>query len=51
MSPLRLPLQLLLTILAGWFNRQPLDVIEYLKEENRLLKERMSGQRTSLVRA
>jgi putative transposase len=45
MSPLRLPLQLLLTMFAGWINRQQLDVIEYLKEENRLLKERLGGRR------
>ena len=25
--------------LAGWINRQQLDVIEYLKEENRVLRE------------
>jgi hypothetical protein len=30
---------------AGWINRQQLDVIEYLKEENRLLKERMGRRR------
>jgi transposase InsO family protein len=30
---------------AGWINRRQLDVIEYLQEENRLLKERLSGRR------
>jgi hypothetical protein len=30
---------------AGWVNRHQLDVIEYLHEENRVLKERMSGRR------
>ena len=39
------PLQFLLTLLAGWINRRQLDTIEYLQEENRLLKERVSGRR------
>ena len=26
---------------AGWVNRHQLDVIEYLQEENRVLKERL----------
>jgi putative transposase len=39
------PLQFLLILLAGWINRQQLDVIEYLKQENRLLKERLGGRR------
>jgi transposase InsO family protein len=28
-------------MLAGWVNRHPLDLIDYLQEENRLLKERI----------
>ena len=43
MSPL--PLQLLILMFAGWVNRGQLDVIEYLKEENRVLKERLGGRR------
>ena len=39
------PLQFLLTLLAGWINRRQLEAIEYLKEENRLLKERLGGRR------
>ena len=39
------PLQLLLVIFAGWVNRRQLDVIEYLQEENRVLKERLGGRR------
>ena len=31
-------LNLMLMIFAGWVNRHQLEVIEYLKEENRLLK-------------
>ena len=30
---------------AGWVNRHQLDVIEYLQEENRVLKERFGGTR------
>jgi len=45
MSPLLLPLQMLLLTFAGWVNRHQLDVIEYLQEENRVLKERMGGRR------
>jgi putative transposase len=45
MSPLLLPFQLVLLMFAGWVNRHQLDVIEYLQEENRVLKERLSGRR------
>jgi len=45
MSPLDLPLQLLLLMFAGWVNRHQADVIEYLQEENRVLKERLGGRR------
>jgi putative transposase len=30
---------------AGWMNRHQLDVIEYLQEENRVLRERLGGRR------
>jgi hypothetical protein len=30
---------------AGWLNRHQLDVIDYLQEENRVLKERLGGRR------
>ena len=36
---------MLLIMFAGWVNRHQLDVIEYLQEENRVLKECMSGRR------
>src|SRR3979490_554895 len=39
------PLQLLLVTFAGWVNRRQLDVIAYLQEENRVLKERLGGRR------
>ena len=37
-------LQLLLMMFAGWVNRQQPEVIEYLQEENRLLKERLGDR-------
>jgi hypothetical protein len=42
---LPLPLQMVLLMFAGWVNRQQLEVIEYLKEENRVLKDER-GRRT-----
>lgn len=45
MSPLLTSLQMLLSVFAGWVNRHQLDVIEYLQEENRVLKERLGGRR------
>ena len=38
-------LPLLLMMFSGWVNRRQVDVIEYLKEENRILKERLGGKR------
>ena len=32
-------------LFAGWVNRHQLDLIDYLQEENRLLKERLGGRR------
>jgi len=37
------PLQVLLVTLAGWVNRHQQHVIEYLVEENRVLKEQVKG--------
>ena len=42
------PWQLLLTILAGWVNRQQQDVIEYLRTENQILKEKLGRRRILL---
>ena len=39
----RLPLQLLMLIFAGWMNRHQQAAIEYLQEENRLLREQLGG--------
>jgi hypothetical protein len=43
------PLQVLLVILAGWINRHQQQVIEYLVEENRVLKGQMKGHRLRLT--
>jgi hypothetical protein len=43
------PLQVLLVTLAGWVNRHQQHVIEYLVEENRVLKEQMKGRRPRLT--
>src|SRR5438552_2910896 len=39
------PLQFLLMRMAGWVNRRQLDVIDYPKEENRVLRESLGGRR------
>src|SRR4030095_10753550 len=43
------PLQVLLVTLAGWINRHQQHVIEYLIEENRLLKGQLKGRRLRLT--
>ena len=40
-----LQLQLLVLIFAGWVNRSQQNVIEYLEEENRVLREQLGGKR------
>jgi len=37
--------QFLVMTLAGWVNRFQQDAIEYLKEENRVLREQLGGHR------
>src|SRR5215472_9729345 len=39
------PFRLLLICLAGWVNQQQQDVIDYLQEENRVLREQLGGKR------
>ncbi len=34
---------ILVVALAGWLNRQQQDVVEYLQEENRVLREHLMG--------
>ena len=48
MSFLLQPWQLLLLIAAGWVNRQQQQVIDYLRTENQVLKEKL-GKRRSLL--
>ena len=40
--------QFLLLVLAGWVNRQQQDVIDYLREENRVLWGGLRGKRLRL---
>jgi putative transposase len=42
-------LQVLLVTLAGWVNRHQQHIIEYLVEENRVLKEQVKGRRLRLT--
>ena len=44
-------LRILLVALAGWVNRHQLEAIEYLREENRVLKEHLNGRRLRLTDA
>ena len=39
------PFRLLLVSLAGWLNQQQQDVIDYLQEENRVLRDQLGGKR------
>ena len=43
------PLRLLLVTLAGWVNRHQQEVIEYLVEENRVLREQLRGRRVRVT--
>jgi putative transposase len=43
------PVQVLLVTLAGWVNRHQQHVIEYLVEENRVLKGQLEGRRLRLT--
>ena len=39
------PFRLLLISLAGWVNQRQQDVIDFLQEENRVLREQLGGKR------
>ena len=43
------PLQILLFTISGWVNRRQQDMIAYLVEENRILKEKLKGRKLSLT--
>jgi hypothetical protein len=49
MIPDLYPLQLLLVTIAGWLNRYQQHVIEYVMEENRVLKAQVKGRRFRLT--
>lgn len=39
------PLQFLLLTFAGWMNRHQAEVVAYLQEENRVLRDQLGGRR------
>jgi len=43
------PLQVLLATVSGWMNRRQGEILEYLIEENRILKEQLKGKRLRLT--
>jgi len=45
------PWHILLVVLSGFINRQQQDLIAYLQEENRVLREKLSGKRIILNQA
>ncbi len=45
------PWQILVAALAGWITRQQDSVIEYLREENRVLKQQLGRRRLRLTDA
>jgi len=49
MAPVLQPWQLIVSILAGWINEHQQAAIEYLREENRVLKEQLGGKRLRLT--
>jgi len=44
-----LPLQLLLLTFAAWANRHQARIIDYLQEENKVLKEQLDGKKVNLT--
>jgi hypothetical protein len=39
------PFRFVLIALSGWMNQQQLELINYLREENRVLREQLGGKR------
>jgi hypothetical protein len=39
------PFRFLATVVAGWANQRQQDALEYLREENRVLREQLGSQR------
>jgi len=42
------PMAIILTMVAGWINRQQTEVIEYLLEENKILRDKIGSNRILL---
>jgi hypothetical protein len=42
------PFRFVLMVVAGWMNERQLQVIDYLREENRVLREQLGGRRVRL---
>ena len=42
------PMSMLLMMLAGWINRRQQEAIEYLREENKILREKLGPKRILL---
>jgi len=42
------PFRLLVVSIAGWLNQQQRDATDYLREENRVLREQLGGKRLRL---
>ena len=42
------PFRFLLIAVAGWMNQHQLHVIDYLRQENRVLREQLGGRRLRL---
>ncbi len=49
MSQLPLTVQFLVLMFSGWMNRQSQNAIEYLLEENRILRDQLGGRRLRLT--
>jgi hypothetical protein len=43
-------LQLLIFVICGWLQRQQAEVIEYLKAENCMLRQKLGGRRIPIQR-
>jgi hypothetical protein len=39
------PFRFVLIAVAGWMNQHQLQIIDYLREENRVLREQLGGRR------
>jgi hypothetical protein len=42
------PFRFVLIAIAGWMNQRQLQIIDYLREENRVLREQCGGRRVRL---